>query len=576
MRYLALACDYDGTLASQSRVREEVVDALKSVLASGRRLVLVTGRFLDDLLDVFPHVELFDWVVAENGALLYHPATKRRRLLAAPLPRKFVTALRQRKIAPLSKGQVIVATEQPQETAVLEVIRDVGLELQVVFNKGAVMVLPGGTNKATGLSAALRELGFSPHNVVGIGDAENDHAFLMLCRCSIAVANAVPMLKEQADWVTEGENGAGVIELIERLLADDLQGLEARLVRHHVLLGTRDGKEVRIAPSASLLIAGPSGSGKSRVALGLLERFIEHGYQFCIVDPEGDYETFEGAVVIGNKERAPSVAEALQLLESPERSIIVNLLGLPLEERPLFFERLLPKLQELRARTGRPHWIVVDEAHHLVPVSWERASLTLPKAWDGVVLITVHPDQLSPAVLESVDTVIAVGDAPEATLASLAAGTNERPPKVRPAPLEPGEVLLWQRHEGTAPFPIVVAPAQLEHRRHQRKYAEGDLGPDKSFYFRGPEGKLNLRAQNLKLFLQIAEGVDDETWMHHLRNGDYARWFRDAIKDHLLAEEAERIEKTPGASPQKSRARIRELIEEHYILPLSAPTPEAS
>ena len=48
----------------------------------------------------------------------------------------------------------------------------------MIFNKGAVMILPSGVNKATGLAAALEELGLSPHNVVGVGDAENDHAFL--------------------------------------------------------------------------------------------------------------------------------------------------------------------------------------------------------------------------------------------------------------------------------------------------------------------------------------------------------------------------------------------------------------
>jgi hypothetical protein len=40
-----------------------------------------------------------------------------------------------------------------------------------------------------------------------------------------------------------------------------------------------------------------------------------------------------------------------------------------------------------------------------------------------------------------------------------------------------------------------------------------------SRYFRGPEGRLNLRAKNLALFLQIAEGIDDSTWLHHLRAG---------------------------------------------------------
>ena len=96
-----------------------------------------------------------------------------------------------------------------------------------------------------------------------------------------------------------------------------------------------------------------------------------------------------------------------------------------------------------------------------------------------------------------------------------------------------------------------------EHQRHLRKYAEGELGPDKSFYFRGPDGKLNLRAQNLQLFLQVADGIDDETWMYHLRRGDYSRWFREAIKDEDLASDASSVEADQASAPDALRGRVR-------------------
>lgn len=222
MRYYALATDYDGTLAAEGRVDEGTLEALERLRNSGRRLILVTGREMNDLLRVFPQIDLFERVVAENGALLYRPATRETKRLAEAPPERFSEALRDRGVAPLSVGEVVVATWTPHEKTVLDVIRELGLELQVIFNKGAVMVLPSGVNKATGLTAALEELGLSPHNTVGVGDAENDHAFLSLCECSVAVANALPALKEQADWVTEGSRGAGVTELIDRLLAGDL------------------------------------------------------------------------------------------------------------------------------------------------------------------------------------------------------------------------------------------------------------------------------------------------------------------------------------------------------------------
>jgi HAD superfamily hydrolase (TIGR01484 family) len=574
MRYLALACDYDGTLALHGRVNEETLAALERLLASGRKLLLVTGRELDDLLSVFPHVTLFERVVAENGALLYRPASREEKALGDPPPEEFVQALREHGVTPLSVGRAIVATWHPHETTVLEVIRDMGLERQVIFNKGAVMVLPASVNKASGLAAALRELGLSPHNVVGVGDAENDHSFLSLCECSVAVANALPTVKDNADLVTWADHGAGVTELIAELIADDLGKLEPKLTRHHIPLGTRDsGEEMGVQPyGINLLLTGSSGSGKSTVATGLLERLAEHGYQFCIIDPEGDYEAFEGAVVLGNNQRAPGVDEVLQLLENPETNAVVNLLGLRLEDRPSFFVGLLPRLQELRVQTGRPHWVVVDEAHHLLPWSWDAASLTLSQELTGMVFITVHPNQVAPAILSSVDTVVVVGESPEVALGAFSEVLGQRPPSVAPMTLQPGEALVWSKQAGAAPFRVRITPSRSDRRRHRRKYAEGELGPDKSFYFRGPEGKLNLRAQNLVLFLQLAQGVDDATWLYHLRRGDYSRWFREAIKDETLATEAACVEGLANGSPDESRALIRAAIEQHYTLPASSPT----
>jgi hypothetical protein len=508
-------------------------------------------------------------VVAENGALLYRPATRQETRLAEPPPPQFVSALRARGVAPISVGRAIVATWHPHEQAVLDVIRELGLELQVIFNKGAVMVLPSGVNKASGFQTALTELGLSAHNAVGIGDAENDHAFLTLCECAVAVANALPTLKERADLVTAGDHGAGVVELVERLLADDLASLEPQLTRHHLLLGTSDdGRDVRLRPyGPTVLVAGPSGAGKSTTTTGLVERIAEQGYQFCLLDPEGDYEAFAGAVVLGNSEGAPSVDEVLQVLAEPDDNLVVNLLAVKLEDRPLFFANLLPRLQELRASTGRPHWLVVDEAHHVLPASWDPGRLVLPQDFGGTILITLNPSRLATPVVATVDTVIAVGARPVATLADFARAIDRPLPAGGPDTLDSGQVLVWLRDGGEAPFRVSVAPPDAERRRHRRKYAQGELIAEENFYFRGPEGKLNLRAQNLVVFMQIAEGVDAETWLYHLRRGDYSRWFRTCIKDESLAEEAAAVEREPNVSADDSRQRIFAAIEERYTLP---------
>jgi hypothetical protein len=283
----------------------------------------------------------------------------------------------------------------------------------------------------------------------------------------------------------------------------------------------------------------------------------------------------EGAVVLGDPHRAPTVAEILDLLKPPTQNLVVNLLGVALEHRPGFFQELLPQLQSLRAHMGRPHWIVVDEAHHLLPRSWDPAVLTLPRELRGLLAITVHPENLATSVLSSVDLLLAVGDDPDRTIGALCRATDEHAPASVPSNLKQGEAVAWWRSRSAAPIKVRIAPPKAEHSRHSRKYAEGSLGPERSFRFRGPEGKLNLRAQNLVLFLQMAEGVDDDTWLFHLRNGDYSRWFRDGVKDEALAAAGEQIERElRGASAGKSREAIREAIEERYTLPSDQPTGE--
>ena len=228
MHYTALATDYDGTLAEEGKVRPEVLAALVRLKNTGRKLLLVTGRELDELITTFPAVDVFDRVVAENGALLYAPSPPRERALAKPPPPEFTVSLRVRGVTPLSCGRVIVATWQPHEQTVLKVIREQGLELEVIFNKGAVMVLPSGVNKATGLMAALDELGIDRGRVVGAGDAENDHSLLGACGLGVAVANAVPAIKRRADLVTMGARGTGIIELCDLMIATDLEDVERK------------------------------------------------------------------------------------------------------------------------------------------------------------------------------------------------------------------------------------------------------------------------------------------------------------------------------------------------------------
>jgi HAD superfamily hydrolase (TIGR01484 family) len=224
-KYLALATDYDGTIAQHGDVTEATHEALIGWKEAGRKLIVVTGRELPDLQKVCPFTKLFDCIVAENGAQLYWPATDKKNILTDAPPVEFVNRLRERGVSPLSYGEAIVATQENYKGVVLEVIEELGLKLKVILNKGALMVLPTSVDKATGLTAAANAMGLALVDVVGVGDAENDQVFLTLCGYSAAVGNALSFLKKQVHYVTKATHGAGVEELIYKLLATDGEAL---------------------------------------------------------------------------------------------------------------------------------------------------------------------------------------------------------------------------------------------------------------------------------------------------------------------------------------------------------------
>jgi phosphoglycolate phosphatase (TIGR01487 family) len=568
MYFMALATDYDGTIAQDGIVAKSTVSALKRLKESGRKLVLVTGRELPDLKRVFPELGIFDKVVAENGALIYTPASEEEKPIATAPSADFVKALKKRGVKPLSVGHCIVATWEPHQASCLEVINELGLGLEIIFNKGAVMVLPSGVNKATGLEAALKELGLSTHNVVGIGDAENDHAFMQACGLSVAVANALPAVKDTADLVTEGERGEGVKELVKKLIKQDHDLGVSR--RDGIRISAEDDGDVRIWPTDTLLIAGSSGIGKSTLATALTERFIEAGYQFCVVDPEGDYDGLNGAVGVGDGKTAPTAAQAVSLLDAMDTNVILNMLAVKVEDRPDFAAKVLPELSQFRLKTARPHWLVIDETHHLLPKNHQGVGQIVASKLPGAVFITVHPDMIAADALKLVTAVIAIGPEADKVIKTFCKSAGIKPPAKLSAPKDK-RVLFWRPDGDKKPRLLKVIQPKQSRKRHSRKYAEGTLDEKGSFYFRGPGNKMKLRAQNLMIFQQIAEGIDDKTWDHHLRKGDYSDWFLNQIRDKKLAKETKDAEKDEGLSPKESRRIVLDAVRKRYTGPAHAP-----
>jgi hydroxymethylpyrimidine pyrophosphatase-like HAD family hydrolase len=468
VRYFVLATDYDGTLAHDGVTDDATIAALERFRASGGRPILVTGRELPELRQVFARFDLFDRIVAENGGVMLDPVTRRERILGPPANARFVEALRARGVSPLSVGRTIVATVEPHERSALDAIRSLGLELHVVFNKGAVMMLPSGVNKATGLCAALEDLGLSPHNVAGIGDAENDHAFLDLCELSVAVANSIPSLLDHVDLVTDGARGAGVQELIDRLLADEPEAILSPH-RHWLSIGKAGDRDVAIEPHGShVLICGPAGSGKSMLTTTLLEELANARYQFCLVDPEGDYEEFPRGISIGTAQAPPPIEEVISALRRADQNVIVSLAALAEADGPGYFASLVPRLRELGTRTGRPHWLIVDGAHQVLPPDWPAAAAVAQGRWTSLAFVTLNPQLVAPAALEAIDVFIAIGEVTRATARTL----DDRGFVADLKPVPPGFATIWNAASGSEGLLFTMRRPEESHRRSGRAFVE--------------------------------------------------------------------------------------------------------
>lgn len=554
MRFTVLACDYDGTIARDGHVDDETAWDLGRVRTSGRRLVLVTGRDLPTLRSVCPHLDLFDVVIAENGALLYQPEDGSEHPLAEPPPAELVERLRSSDV-PVAVGRAVVFTWRPNEAAALEAIAELGLGHQVILNRQAVMVVPPGVTKGTALLTALDQLHMSPHNTIAVGDAENDHDLLAVAACGVAVGDAVPALTARADRVTARPGPEGTRELVSALLADDLAswGVGAAPVP----LGSDDGGEpVGWVPGdASMLVTGGSGSGKSTLLAALVEQLMAARYQTVVVDPEGDFEDLPGAITVGGPDSLPPIDETTQLVEEGTLATVVSLVAVPMEDRPSVIREVLTRLVEIGGRRGRPHAVVVDEAHHAFPVDASVDADTLPA---GLVLVSNALPRLQREVLAGLETVVAVGE----DSAAMLEGVAETLGVALPAGDAAGEAVAWRLDSGEL---TRFAPVAATHRRrrHSAKALAGDVGDGQRLVVTGPDGALSLEVRNLSEMVRIAEGVDDATWSHHLRRGDWAGWVRAVIDDGELADAIDTIA-AKDLDPDAGRSALRDEVSARY------------
>lgn len=564
-RFAALAFDYDGTLTEQRRPSAAVLSHLRATRASGTKLVLVTGRILAELRQVAPEVEdEFDAVVAENGAVLLDVDGVRD--LAPPVDPILARALTHRDVT-VRSGRVVLAGQAVDAGTALEEIGRLGLDCQLVRNRGELMIVPSGITKGTGLAEALAELGVSRHSTLAVGDAENDLPLLEVAEVGVAVANAVDSLKRTADVVLERADGDGIVELLTGAVVSGTRRVLPR--RRQLLLGqTAEGNPVSVPASPhQLLVTGPSGAGKSFLVGLLVERLVQQQYGVLIIDREGDHPVLSsrrGLLTIGAAPDLPSPGEVVGLLGHRFASVVVDLSLLPAPDQDRFIAELLPLVVDHQLATGSPHWVVLDEAHEVGdhPVGGA------PRG-TGHILATHLPSLLPPEVRERIETIVVLpgeGDGCADVRSSIEQLCPCGPQLLQLLEgLGRGEAVLVAR-DGSDPVTFHLDDRLTRHVRHWHKYTDAVLPAHLQFLF-GPNG-CEGQATNVREFHRALRRLSPDALTDHLHQHDLSRWLHEVLRADDLATSVSVIEHEVGEGVralEAARADLLVAVEERYL-----------
>lgn len=563
-----MAFDFDGTLAVNGDVPPELEQALEQCRASGHVLFLVTGRRFEAVS--LGHLgELFAGVVWENGAVLTHTASGETYLPFGQLDARLLKAVEEAGI-PFERGLAIAATWTPHDQALWRILASHGSTTSIEYNKGAVMVLPPGATKGSGLERLLALCGLSPRNLAAFGDAENDLSMMTLAEVAVAVADAVPAVIELADVVASAPGPQGVLEVLKEYPLSG-QFLDIPLKRERpILLGQADSGTAVSMPAARLAgrnlgVFGNSGTGKSWL-VGLIAEGLHHeDYQVLLIDPEGD---FRGLRVLprfvsmsGDRATLPPPSSVVPLIEEGGVSLVLDLSQYPVSFRSHYLAELIRALRPVRERKFRPHWIVLDEAQEFLSEGSEVTALLRPMLEaGGWAFVSYRPDRLSESVLTSLHQCLLtrLTDSQIGQFLRTHCALCRFPePGFEQIPM--GSALLC----GGEIVRMRPAIRRVPHIRHLYKYLDAPLPPGKRFAFRTEHGHLGVEAASLYEFARLIPTLPVESLEYHDRREDFVKWADWTLGDGGLAA---RLRKVANRRYQGEALReaLAQVVSTHY------------
>ncbi|MCS6291473.1 MAG: HAD-IIB family hydrolase [Nitrospira sp.] len=563
-----MAFDFDGTLAVNGDVPPEVESALARCRDSGHVLFLVTGRRYETVQLGYLG-SLFAGIVWENGAVLSHAASGETYLPFGQLDSRLLKAIEEAGI-PFERGLAIAATWTPHDQALWRILSAHGGSTSVEYNKGAVMVLPPGATKGSGLERLLALCGLSPRNLAAFGDAENDLSMMTLAEVSVAVGDAVPAVREIADILASAPGPQGVLEILnEYPLGGKFLDIPLKRERQ-ILLGQTDSGTVINIPAARLAgrnlgVFGNSATGKSWM-VGLIAEGLHHeDYQVLLIDPEGDFRGLRVlprfVSVSGDRTTLPPPSAVVSLLDEGGVSLVLDLSQYPISLRSPYIAELIRALRPVRERKFRPHWIVLDEAQEFLLEGSEITGLLRPLLEaGGWAFVSYRPDRLSDSVLASLHHLLLtrltdrqIGQCLQTHCAICSLkGANLQQIPMGSALLCGGELVRMR-----------PAIRRVPHIRHLYKYLDIPLPHGKRFSFRTETGYLGIEAASLYELSRLISTLPFESLEYHDRREDFVKWADWTLGDGGLAS---RLRKVANRHYQGEELReaLKQVVSTHY------------
>ncbi len=220
----AIVTDIDGTITHEDRkLHLKAIEKLRELKVP---VILATGNTACFTRAAAKLIGTSEMIIAENGGVIL---TDEGEILNVPQDFKEKCELVYRFLSKYFELEKLDAKLRRSEIAVRrnfnvnkarEILRNSelsSLDIDLVDSGYAIHIKSKKVNKGIGLKKLLEIVGLNAEEIAAFGDSENDIEVFRVAGYSIAVANAVPQLKQIANYIAKRERGDGFIEGVEHL-----------------------------------------------------------------------------------------------------------------------------------------------------------------------------------------------------------------------------------------------------------------------------------------------------------------------------------------------------------------------